>query len=194
MQRENHAVARCRVLETPTGPFAIVRNADGSIETLWVNDAPSRRRIAACAESPRLLPELSARLEAYFRGEAVHFDDVPLPAGGAYFRACWAACRAIPRGETRSYAELAAAAGASPSAARAAGQAMRRNPLPIITPCHRVVGSSGSLHGFAGHTESRSRALGIKRTLLEIEAGAKAAAGPPSPRRSPRRRAPALAR
>jgi len=74
------------------------------------------------------------------------------------------ACHTIPCGETRSYADLAKAAG-NPKAARAVGQAMRRNPLPLIVPCHRVIGSDGSLVGFAGGEQ----ALDIKAALLERE-------------------------
>ena len=74
----------------------------------------------------------------------------------------------FPTGETRTYGELAKAAG-SPKAARAAGQAMRHNPIPIITPCHRVIATSGKLHGFAGKTNLKSKELKIKHYLLQLE-------------------------
>ncbi len=110
------------------------------------------------------LAGLKARLRAYFRGESVSFDDRPLDVRGAteFQRRVWEATRAIPRGETRTYGQLARDVG-SPGAARAVGQAMARNPWPIIVPCHRVIGSSGQLTGFGG-------GLKMKHRLLEMEA------------------------
>lgn len=109
------------------------------------------------------LAGLKARLQATCRGEAVNFDDLPLDAhqGTDFRRRVWAATRAIPRGQTRTYGELAREVG-SPGAARAVGQAMARNPWPIVVPCHRVVGSDGRLTGFGGGLE-------MKRHLLELE-------------------------
>ena len=97
-----------------------------------------------------------------------HQFDAPIPEGTPFMQKCWVACRNIPYGETRTYGELAKAAG-SPKGARAAGQAMRRNPLPIITPCHRVIATSGKLHGFAGKTNLKSKELKIKHYLLQLE-------------------------
>ena len=110
------------------------------------------------------LAGLKARLRAYYRGESVSFDDQPLDVrGGTEFqRRVWEATRAIPRGETRTYGQLARDVG-SPGAARAVGQAMARNPWPIIVPCHRVVGHDGRLTGFGG-------GLKMKHRLLEMEA------------------------
>ncbi len=112
---------------------------------------------------------IRGRVEAWLRGAADDFADVPTPAGTAFQRACWEACRSIPSGETRSYAWLAAAAG-SPRAVRAAGQAMRRNPLPIVVPCHRVVGSGGWIGGYAGDAGAAGATVAVKRGLLELEA------------------------
>jgi len=111
---------------------------------------------------------LRARITAWLGGTHDDFADVPLPAGTAFQRACWAACRSIPRGEVRTYAWLADAAGC-PGAARAAGQAMRRNPLPIVVPCHRVVGARGWIGGYAGDSRAGSATVGVKRLLLELE-------------------------
>jgi methylated-DNA-[protein]-cysteine S-methyltransferase len=107
-------------------------------------------------------------LTRYFRGDAVAFDDVPTPPGSGFFRRCWDACRAIPRGQTRTYSELADMADNDPGKARAAGGAMRRNRLPIIVPCHRVLAKDG-LGGYAGSWGDESRGLGIKRFLLQLE-------------------------
>ena len=87
---------------------------------------------------------------------------IDLANASPFFIAAWEACSSIPPGETRSYQWLAEAAG-SPRASRAAGQAMARNPLPLIIPCHRVVGSNGGLHGYGGG------GVGVKARLLELE-------------------------
>jgi O-6-methylguanine DNA methyltransferase len=113
---------------------------------------------------------LRVRIDAYLAGQHDDFADVPVPAGTDFQRACWQACRTIPRGETRSYAWLAAAAG-SPGAARAAGQAMRRNPMPIVVPCHRVVGSGRWIGGYSGEARADGPMIGIKVALLQLEAG-----------------------
>ena len=112
--------------------------------------------------------KLATEFQAYFAGTFTRQFDVPLPEGAPFMKKCWAACRNIPYGETRTYGELAKAAG-SPKAARAAGQAMRHNPMPIITPCHRVIASTGKLHGFAGKTSSKSKEMQAKRYLLYLE-------------------------
>ncbi|MDP7009625.1 MAG: methylated-DNA--[protein]-cysteine S-methyltransferase [Phycisphaerales bacterium] len=108
------------------------------------------------------------QLEKYFDGEIIHEFDAPLPQGTPFTHRCWEACRQIPYGSTCTYKELATAAG-SPQAARAAGQAMRNNPTSILTPCHRVVASTGKLHGFAGQTNPQSKELRRKAYLLHLE-------------------------
>ncbi|NBX25138.1 MAG: methylated-DNA--[protein]-cysteine S-methyltransferase [Planctomycetes bacterium] len=91
-----------------------------------------------------------------------------LPEGTPFQRRCWQAASRIPAGQTRTYAWLARAAG-SPAATRAAAQAMRRNPWPLLIPCHRVVGVR-DLGGYAGTRDPASRRLDLKRWLLEREA------------------------
>ena len=117
------------------------------------------------APSP-VLVRAKAALEAYFDGEALP-DDLPLnPSGSPYRQKVWAALRRIPAGQTRSYADIAREAGGS---ARSAGGANAANPIPILIPCHRVVGTAG-LGGYSG-----GEGLVTKRALLELEklAGAK---------------------
>lgn len=105
-----------------------------------------------------------AELRAYFAGELTGFT-VPLHVrqGSGFERAVWTEMTTIPYGETRTYGEVAAAVG-DPGAARAVGVACNRNPIPVIVPCHRIVGAGGKLVGFGG-------GLPRKRHLLELEAG-----------------------
>ena len=115
-----------------------------------------------------LLREAADQLVAYFAGGRSTFD-LPLePLGTEFQRTVWTALRAIPFGETRSYAQLARAID-RPTASRAVGAANGRNPLSIVVPCHRVLGASGTLTGFAG-------GLDAKRTLLNLECSAPALA------------------
>jgi methylated-DNA-[protein]-cysteine S-methyltransferase len=111
------------------------------------------------------LAEAVRQLRAYLDGDLTDFD-LPLSVrrGDAFHRAIWQEIAKIPYAETRTYGELAAATGeADPLAARAVGVACNRNPLPIVVPCHRVVGAGGKLVGFGG-------GLHRKRFLLELEA------------------------
>ena len=105
-------------------------------------------------------------LSEYFKGLPVSFQDAALDLNGAspFLRAAWEACQRIPRGQTRSYKWLASQTG-RPKASRAAGQAMAKNWLPIIVPCHRVISSNGDLVGFGGN----DRCLVMKKQLLELE-------------------------
>jgi methylated-DNA-[protein]-cysteine S-methyltransferase len=105
--------------------------------------------------------EAIEQLEAYFAGKLRQFDLLLAPAGTAFQREVWGTLQTIPYGETLSYGELARRIG-KPNAFRAVGAANGRNPLPIIIPCHRVIGANGSLTGFGG-------GLPVKRALLAIE-------------------------
>lgn len=163
--------SRHRRLDSPTGPFYLRVVADGPIETGWFamleHAGPAARNLESLGpEDPTLLPDLCDRIFAAMAGAPIDFSDVELPTGTPFQRAIWRATRAITPGRTRTYGELAAAVG-RPGAARAVGQAMRRNPQPIVTPCHRVVGSSG-LGGFGGQSSSGVWPE-IKATLLRAE-------------------------
>lgn len=117
-------------------------------------------------DGDRVLAEsVLERLVRYAEGEPVELDDVPTAVGhlSAFQRRVVQACRAIPRGERRTYGQLAAAAG-SPGAARAVGGVMAGNRVPLVVPCHRVVGVGGKLGGF-----SAPQGLRMKRRLLELE-------------------------
>ena len=111
-----------------------------------------------------LLLETADQLRAYFAGALREFDLPLAPDGTAFQGDVWHAVAAVPYGSTASYAEIAAAVG-RPAACRAVGAANGRNPLPVIVPCHRVIGSTGGLTGYGG-------GLDRKRSLLDLEATA----------------------
>jgi methylated-DNA-[protein]-cysteine S-methyltransferase len=150
------------LVESPLGPLTL-RGDDGVLTGLYLPDhrrGPEPGTLGARDDAA--LPAVREQLAAYFAGERTAFD-VPLELRGTAFQQrVWAAMREIPYGQTRTYGQLAAALGA-PSASRAVGLANGRNPISIVVPCHRVVGASGSLTGYAGGVER-------KRALLDLEA------------------------
>lgn len=112
-------------------------------------------------KNSKFLAPVKAQLKAYFKGELKHFDLPLAPAGTAFQLKVWQALRTIPYGELVSYKTIAEAIG-NPKAVRAVGGANGKNPIPIIVPCHRVIGSDGSLTGFGG-------GLNIKKRLIDLE-------------------------
>jgi methylated-DNA-[protein]-cysteine S-methyltransferase len=122
----------------------------------WSPDPDQERRL-----DPVPFAAAVAQLDEYFAGTRDRFDLELAPGGTAFQRRVWARLREIPRGATVTYAELARRVG-NPAACRAVGAANGRNPLPIVVPCHRVIGSDGTLTGYAG-------GLPAKRKLLELE-------------------------
>jgi methylated-DNA-[protein]-cysteine S-methyltransferase len=144
-------------ISSPVGPLRLTVTDDGAVSRLEFG-AGER------SDDPRFEPALT-QLSEYFAGERTTFD-LPLePDGGSAFeRRVWTELMLIPYGETASYGEIAARIG-HPGKARAVGRANGRNPIAIVCPCHRVIGSDGSLTGYGGGLEN-------KRTLLDLEAGA----------------------
>ena len=144
-----------RAVDTPIGTFGIVASERGLTSVRWsANGLPD--------DTSPLLDEAAAQLAAYFAGELTAFD-LPLDLEGTEFqRECWLALATIPYGQTVSYGEQARRLGLGPDAARAVGAANGQNPVPIVLPCHRVIGADGSLTGFGG-------GLHRKRFLLEHE-------------------------
>ena len=122
--------------------------------------------LKTATNDPASLERVQHCLERYVQGDTAAVDEINLDLENAppFFGAAWSARRRIPAGETRSYAWLAAEAG-NPLAVRAAGQAMARNPFPLIIPCHRVIASDGGLGGYGGG------GLGVKAKLLQMESG-----------------------
>ncbi len=152
-------------LKTSLGEFRVYEDDAGALHAWWMDGHADP--FCGSRFDPTIRPDLARQLQRYFAGGDADFSSVETPDGPEFFRRCWDACRTIPRGETRSYAWLAKEAGGGVNSARAAGQAMRHNPLPVIIPCHRVVASSGDLHGFAGRTKGAP--INLKRALLELE-------------------------
>lgn len=152
-----------KTIPSPVGELKLVASDNGLAAILWENDPPDRVRLGPMAEQAAhpILVETERQLRDYFAGTRTAFT-VPLDfQGTAFQKRVWAALLAIPFGETRSYGEIARQLG-QPSARRAVGAANGRNPISIIAPCHRVVGSGGALTGFAG-------GLAAKALLLDLE-------------------------
>jgi methylated-DNA-[protein]-cysteine S-methyltransferase len=156
-----------KVIASPVGQLKLVASDRGLVAILWENDNPRRVPLCEVIESvdhPVLL-ECERQLGEYFTGERTEFS-LPLDFRGTEFqRRVWAALLTIPFGETRSYAEIAVQIG-SPSAVRAVGAANGKNPLSIIAPCHRVVGSNGKLTGFAGGLDAKAKLLTLEQPMF----------------------------
>ncbi|MDB5706985.1 MAG: cysteine methyltransferase [Sphingomonas bacterium] len=153
----------CKTIVSPVGRLKLVAGETGLVAILWEKDGPDRVRLGALVEEPGhpILAETEKQLGAYFAGTLRAFT-VPLDFRGTDFqKSVWAALLTIPFGETRSYAEIARQIG-RPTACRAVGAANGRNPISIIAPCHRVIGSDGSLTGFGGGIAAKEHLLGLE--------------------------------
>lgn len=157
------------VIPSPVGPMQAFASDLGLRAVLFADSDPSRNGVSGPVKTGEEIPSshwaaldaVSMQLTEYFAGARAVFD-LPLdPVGTEFQQSAWRALRQIPFGQTRSYREQARAIG-RPSAVRAIGAANGRNPLTIVVPCHRVIGSSGTLTGFTG-------GLDRKRALLEHE-------------------------
>lgn len=146
-------------VDTPLGLMAVAEEG-GAVTRLYLPQSPLPR--IAAHETPLLL-EVKAQLLAYLSGRLRTFDLPLSPAGTPFQKEVWETLCAIPFGETRTYGQIASSIG-RPKAVRAVGQANHRNPIPILIPCHRVVGSDGTLTGYGG-------GLDLKEKLLNLECG-----------------------
>ena len=144
--------------ETPTGPMVVRTNGTHVVRVTWLDGVPTT---TGDNKVTPLLADARDQLLAYFEGKRRTFD-LPLdPQGSAHQLAVWQVMQTIPHGETRTYGWLANQIG---SHARAVGSACGANPIPVIIPCHRVMGASGKLTGFSG-----GRGVETKRQLLDLE-------------------------
>ncbi|MGI8986352.1 MAG: methylated-DNA--[protein]-cysteine S-methyltransferase [Nocardioidaceae bacterium] len=148
-------------MESPIGPLRIWSDGQAVIA---LGFSPFRDPVAESRRDDEDPVGLRARvqLEQYFAGERRDFDLPLAPAGTDFRRRVWAALRDIPYGRTTSYGRIAASLGMPPGASRAVGAANGANPIAIVVPCHRVIGSDGTLTGYAGGLER-------KRVLLDLE-------------------------
>ena len=159
-------------VDSPYGPLRLVGSPRGLRAVLWAGDAPARaglREVDLQPGSNALLDEAALQLGEYFARARAAFD-LPLDLEGTPFQLeAWRALAEIPYGETRTYAEQASRIG-RPAATRAVGAANGRNPLSLVLPCHRVVGSTGSLTGFAGGLEAKASLLAFEASRVASDA------------------------
>jgi len=144
------------ILDSPIGPLGVTKNEEGAITEITF-----RPKFDARASGG--FDDVAKQLDEYFAGKRKTFDLPLAPKGTPFQLSVWNELLAIPYGSTRSYQEVANAIG-RPAATRAVGAANGANPIPIVVPCHRVIGANGSLTGFGG-------GIDVKRRLLALEAG-----------------------
>lgn len=150
-------------IQTPVGQLTLVAHDHALIAVLWENDDPNRVKLLELKQNHdhSILNDAERQLTEYFAGQRTQFN-LPLEFKGTDFqKAVWSALLNIPFGETRTYKQIAESIG-NVKAVRAVGAANGKNPISIITPCHRVIGANGKLVGFAGGLEN-------KEILLKLE-------------------------
>jgi methylated-DNA-[protein]-cysteine S-methyltransferase len=163
-------------LDSPVGTLTLVASADGLRAVLWEDEDPDREILdglgelgdeSADAHATAVLDEAARQLGEYFAGERREFD-LPLDPHGTDFQlAAWRVLRTIPYGETITYGEQARRMG-DVRKSRAVGAANGRNPISIIVPCHRVIGSDGSLTGFAAGIEAKAWLLHHEQGISDL--------------------------
>ena len=161
------SLTRWRSIYSPIGLLTLAGQGD-CLTNLVLEAAahpPSER--SHWVEDKRAFPDAVAQIEEYFAGERTSFDIALAPHGTNFQQRVWDALCEIPYGETRSYGEIARQIG-QPRAARAVGLANARNPIPIIVPCHRVIGAKGSLTGYAGGLETKGALLDLEHLELGV--------------------------
>ena len=152
-----------KFVPSPVGQLQLIGSDKGLAAVLWENDNPRRVRVRADVEDNGhpVLVEAERQLNEYFAGERESFSLKLDPIGTKFQNDVWQALLRIPFGETRSYGQLAKELG-NARATRAVGAANGRNPISIVVPCHRVIGSSGKLTGFAGGLETKAHLLQLE--------------------------------
>jgi methylated-DNA-[protein]-cysteine S-methyltransferase len=153
-----------KFVDSPIGRLKLVASKQGLVAIFWEKDNPRRVRLEELIENAHhpILLQTEGELQEYFARKRKRFN-VPLDMRGTVFqKQVWEALLGIPFGETRSYGQLAVQLG-NPRATRAVGAANGRNPVAIIAPCHRVIGFSGKLAGFAGGLEAKAHLLNLEK-------------------------------
>ncbi|NYG56433.1 methylated-DNA--[protein]-cysteine S-methyltransferase [Nocardioides perillae] len=154
-------------LDSPIGELRVVER-DGALTAIEFSpfrDAAGGRPIGDREDDHPVLAEAVRQLQAYFAGELTDFDLPLAPVGSDFQQRVWAELQRIGYGRTASYGEVARRLGHTGAASRAVGTANGRNPIPVVIPCHRVIGADGTLTGYAG-------GMARKQTLLQLEQGA----------------------
>ena len=149
-----------KTIKSPIGELKLIASDKGLAAVLWENDEPQRIQIRESIERndhPVLL-ETAKQLTEYFQKERTNFNLELDFVGTAFQKKVWEALLTIPFGETRTYGQIAKQINC-PKAVRAVGGAANKNPISIIAPCHRLIGTSGKLIGFAGGLENKSHLL-----------------------------------
>lgn len=179
MMFKHPALVRQRLVSTPLGAVRLARTPAG-LAGLWFDGQRHSPDAALWTidESDPLLDEAQQQLQNYLAGRHLHFDlPLDLSHGTAFQQSVWQALRQIKRGQTISYGALARQIGL-PHAARAVGGAVGRNPLSVVVPCHRVMGSDASLTGYAGGLPRKRQLLALEGVITLPEAGTGRAAVP----------------
>ncbi|MFD5078731.1 methylated-DNA--[protein]-cysteine S-methyltransferase [Streptomyces sp. NPDC058371] len=165
----DHSPARvtyCTTLDSPVGPLLLTADDSGALTSLSVpGQKGGRTRLPEWRDAPDLFRAAEEQLAAYFAGELKDFQLEFSTKGSVFREEVWAALDSVPYGETTTYGAIAASIGAPRAAVRAVGGAIGANPLLIVRPCHRVIGASGSLTGYAGGLERKQQLLGLEGYL-----------------------------
>jgi methylated-DNA-[protein]-cysteine S-methyltransferase len=165
-------------MNSPVGKLKLVASAKALVAVLWEEKRPDRVKLdtAKHGRQHAILLETERQLHEYFAGARKHFE-LPLELGGSEFqKKVWRALIEIPFGQTRSYLDLAKTIG-SAKASRAVGAANGKNPLSIVVPCHRVIGTGGGLTGYAGGLETKAKLLALEARARQRAASTVAMSG-----------------
>ncbi|MCI4675054.1 methylated-DNA--[protein]-cysteine S-methyltransferase [Candidatus Mycolicibacterium alkanivorans] len=154
---------RYRIVDSPVGPLTLAGGGSAVMHLRMVDQTHEPDRSAWLTADDSAFPQAVEQLDAYFAGELTEFDIELDLVGTEFQKKVWAALQTIRYGETRSYGEIAEQIG-SPGASRAVGLANGRNPIGIIVPCHRVIGSTGGLTGYGGGIERKRMLLALEKS------------------------------
>ena len=154
-------------IESPLGPLLLAGDERGLRQIQFVNGRHSAKPDPAWIDNREFLRETVRQLGAYFAGELETFDLSLVPGGTPFQQKVWDELCNIPYGETISYGELARRIG-NPNASRAVGLANGSNPIPIVIPCHRVIGSNGKLTGYGGGLPIKEKLLALEKRQLRL--------------------------
>ncbi|MGB4952364.1 MAG: methylated-DNA--[protein]-cysteine S-methyltransferase [Rhizobiaceae bacterium] len=165
---------RFALIDTPVGPLLVAGSQQGLMRVSYTFDGKSPEPEAGWVEDDGVLDPVRKQVGEWFTGTRTQFDLALCYSGNVFQRSVWQAILEIPFGETATYGEIARRIGEGPAASRAVGSACGDNPLPLVIPCHRVVGAGGTLTGFSHGVNG---GLAVKRKLLDHEFAIRPPAG-----------------